>query len=106
MISSNVKLRYNPNYPLNGAFTYLQKKFNKENITEDIVKINTSGTEQNLYNPVIMRDFDTYSYWRSESKNGSWYEVDFLQNIFYLKSYLLRTHSQDFFKGMAGFRIQ
>ena len=98
MISNNVKLSYHSNDPLNGAFTYLQKKFNKEDIHEDIVKITASSTKQNLYNPIIRRDFSLGTYWYSESENGSWYEVDFLQNNFYLKSYLIRTYYWDFFE--------
>ena len=97
MITSNVRLRFNPNNMLDGAFAYLQKKFNKENITEDIVKINASSTEQYLYCPVIMRNFSG-NYWRSSNESGSWYEVDFLQNLFYLKNYFIRDHANDFFK--------
>ena len=98
MITSNVILRYNSNDPLNGAFTYLQKKFNKENVHENIVKINASSTEQNLYNPVIRRDFINGTYWRSKDENCSWYEVDFLQNKFYLKSYVIRNYYLDYFE--------
>ena len=98
MITSNIKFRYNSNDPLNGAFTYLQKEFNKEDIHEDIVKINASSTEKNLYNPIIRRDLASGTYWQSKNESRSWYEIDFLQNNFYLKSYLFRTYSWDFFE--------
>ena len=98
MISSNVKLRYNPNDPLNGAFTHLQNVFGRSDINNGIVKINASSTVQNLYNPVVIRDFTNGLYWCSNDENGSWYEVDFLQNYFYLKSYVIRTYSHDFFE--------
>ena len=98
MITSNIKLRYNQNDPLNGAFSYLQKTFNKENICDGIVKVSASSSVQNLYNPVIKRDFNTDDYWFSRAENGSWYEVDFLQNNFFLTSYLIRAHAVDFFE--------
>jgi hypothetical protein len=98
MISSSVKLGYDPNDPLNGAFTYLQKVFGRSDINNGIVKINASSTVQNLYNPVVIRDFTDNLCWYSSSVNGSWYEVDFLQNDFYLKSYIIRDYYWDFFE--------
>ena len=99
MITSNVKIRYNQNEPLNGAFAYLINKFKDQNISEGIVKINVSSTNNKHLVPVIRRDFITdLEYWRSDPINGSWYEVDFLQNNFYLKSYVIRDGERDFFE--------
>ena len=75
----------------------MQKKFNTTNINEKIVRINSSSSEQNLYNPVIKRDFAINNYWESKDENGSWYEVDFQQNLFYLKNYFIRAATGDFF---------
>ena len=97
MIASDVKMVYYEHSPLNGAFTYLQKAFNRDNINDGIVKINASSTVQNLESPVVKRNIGTDSPWNSGNKNESWYEVDFLQNNFYLTSYVIRDHAQDFY---------
>ena len=97
MISSNVRIKYKPNDPLNGAFAYLQKKFNTVDIQDEFVKINASSTVKDLYVPVTLKDFVTSKYWTSKNENGSWYEVDFLQNMFYLEKYFLRAATFDFF---------
>ena len=97
MITSNVRFTYKQSDTLNGAFTYLQKKFNTINIHEKIVKINSSSSEKNLYIPVTNRDCVTDIYWNSKNENGSWYEVDFQQNLFYLTNYFIRAAAHDFF---------
>jgi len=96
MISSNVNIRYNPNDPLNGAFAHLQKVFKRSDINNGIVKITASSNIKNLNNPVVLKNFDIDEHWYSEKVNGSWYEVDFLQNNFYLKSYVIRNFYHEF----------
>ena len=97
MSVSNVIINYDENAPLNGAFTYLQTKFNKTNINDGIVRISASTTVQSLEHPVVRRDIGIGDYWYSDDVNGSWYEVDFIQNNFYLESYVLRAADRDFF---------
>ena len=98
MITNYVRLKYREDSPLDGAFTYLQKTFKREDINNDIVKIETSYNGQNYESPVIKRNIGSDNAWFSENKNGSWYEVDFLQNNFYLESYVMRAYYQDFFE--------
>ena len=94
---SNVKLTYNADSPLNGAFTYLKSAYNKDNISNEIVKISAKTSDFNLEYPVVKRDIGK-DYWRSSNENGSWYEVDFLLNHFYLESYVIRAYYIDFFE--------
>ena len=88
---------YYENSPLDGAFTYMQKAFNKVNINEGFVKINASSSTQSSESPVIKRNMGTDNFWGSDDENGSWYEVNFLKNSFYLTSYEIRDHPQDFY---------
>ena len=93
---SNVVINYNESDPLNGAFRYLQRVNNRKDINDGVVKITASTTVQNLYLPVVESSLDA-TYFYSESQDKSWYEIDFLQNRFYLESYVLRTNRRDFF---------
>ena len=96
MIISDLEVKYNSNEPLNGAFAHLQIANKKENISQGVVTIKTSTNLNNFELPVIKRDFEE-TYWHSDCENGSWYEVDFLHNHFYLESYVIRAYSQDYF---------
>ena len=94
---TNVHLTYNAKDPLNGAFTYLQKAYNKIDISDGIIKISARGsTSQNMNYPIVNRDLGS-GYWRSSEGNGSWYKVKFLKNNFFLESYFVRAWQYDFF---------
>ena len=96
MTVPSVRLRYRNSSPFNGAFTYLQKYFNKDEISEDIVKITSKSSGDNLVFPVEKRDLG-FDYFGSCCESDNWYEVDFLQNNFFLESYEIRDYYWDFF---------
>ena len=89
-LSSNIELQYHSNAPLNGALKYLQNFTKRTDINNGVVKISARSSVKNLKLPVVKRDLGD-DYFESENENGSWYEVDFLKNNFYLKSYFIRA---------------
>ena len=95
---TNFDLKYQSGSTLNGAFTYLQNYYGRTDIHNGIVKINVSSTNGNhdKTTPIVKRDIGDGT-WGSISENGSWYEVDFLKNKFYLEGYFIRAHPHDFF---------
>lgn len=97
MILSNVEVKYDENQPLNGAFAHLQTSFKKTSISDGVVRIRTKSTVQNLALPIENKSFENI-YWCSKNERESWYEVDFLQNTFYLTSYVIRDYHWDFFE--------
>ena len=93
---TGVRLAYESSSTLNGAFTYLQTYHKRTDINNGIVKINASSVNGDINTPVVKRDLGS-CYWYSNNENGSWYEVDFLKNKFYLEGYFIRAHPQDYF---------
>ena len=93
---TGVRLTYESSSTLNGAFTYLQTYHKRTDINNGIVKISASSVNGDINTPVVKRDLGS-DYWYSNSVNGSWYEVDFLKNNFYLEGYFIRAGPGDFF---------
>ena len=93
-----VPIPFDPERFLNGAFAYIQ------NITHetDIIKNNyiklsvSSSINGNLKVPINQKDIENV-YFQSSNEVGSWYEIDFINNFFYLETYLLRARAHDFF---------
>ena len=100
LIIGNVPIIYNENSPLNGSFAYIQKISGTEEIVkENYIKVSvSSSSNQNIELPITNQTFDTLITWYSRNEENSWYEIDFLNNFFYLESYLIRNHGQDFFR--------
>ena len=91
-------LIYNPSSPLNGALTYLQKYHKRIDINNGIVRISSSSiySTYNISIPIVKRDLGEGA-WCSNNTEGSWYEIDFLNNNFYLEGYFIRAMSNNYF---------
>ena len=96
MIIPSLELKYDSSKPLDGAFTYLQTYHKRTDINNGIVKISASSVNGDINTPVVKRDLGS-DHWYSNDVNGSWYEVDFPKNNFYLEGYFIRAHPGDFF---------
>ena len=93
----NVNIPFKSNDMFNGAFKYLQTLSGTENICQNIVKVSASSTKTGRTEiPLIKKDEDLNYYWTSQLEDVGWYEVDFKNNKFYLESYVIRDHTQDF----------
>ena len=93
----NVNIPFKQNNMFNGAFKYLQTLSGTENICQNIVKVSASSTQTGRTElPIIRTDYNTDYYWTTQSEKISWYEVDFINNTFYLESYVIRDHAKDF----------
>ena len=93
----NVNIPFKQNDVFNGAFKYLQTLSGTENICQNIVKVSASSTQGGRTElPIIRTDEDTSIFWYSQNEKVGWYEIDFKNNKFYLESYVIRDHAQDF----------
>ena len=89
---------FKDNKYFHGAITYLQNIYGSDLVSEGVIKINVNYPgNSNQKIPVTQRD-DAKSYYMSLNKEFNYYEVDLLNNSFYLESYSLRCHGQDYFR--------
>ena len=95
----NVKIVYDQENEINGAFRYIQRITHETDIvSKNYVKVTVSSSNnENPSNPIIDNS-DQITYWQSKDIDESWYEVDFLNNLFYLESYIFRMNKIDYFK--------
>ena len=99
IVIGNVIIEYDYKNEFNGAFRYIQNLVGDNDIvSKNYVKVSVSSSNnQNPSTPVIDNTLgDTY--WQSEDIENSWYEIDFVNNSFYLESYVLRMNIVDFYK--------
>ena len=99
VVVGNVPIPYDESNPLNGSFAYLQKITNIEDIVfNKIVKVTVSSIENsNLAIPIIEKN-ESNVFWLSQPKESNFYEVDFVDNFFYLESFVIRVRGPDFFR--------
>ena len=90
-------IEFENNNFFNGTITYLQKIYGTDLISNNIIKVNVNSPgNTNQSTPATERD-DIITYYCSSDQEFSYYEVDFLSNNLYLKSYSIRCHGRDYF---------
>ena len=95
----NVDIPFNEHEPLQGAFAYIQNQTNCTDIVpQKYVKVSVSSAEKSNWEIPIINKTDENSYFPTNDINGSWYEVDLLDNYFLLDTYVIRTNQIDYFK--------
>ena len=96
-INYYTNIEFENNNFFNGTITYLQKIYGTDLISNNIIKVNVNSPgNTNQSTPVTERD-NTKSFYCSSDQEFSYYEVDFLSNNLYLKSYSIRCQGRDYF---------
>ena len=95
-----IKIPLDENNIYADAIKYLQDLSNQEDVVDlNLVKISTSLTSTtNLKYPILKKSDDINYYFTASNPGEFWYEIDFLNNQFYLDTYLIRASDQEYFK--------
>ena len=99
VLIGEVEIPFDSNKPFNGAFKYIQNVTQQNDIVfYNYIRVSVpSAINQYISDPITNITATTHA-WESQPKEGSWYEIDFLENCFHLEKYVLRAHSHDFFE--------